>query len=110
MNILSTAYCLGERKVKLVDKYNNIEKLVAKTGISEVWETDHNILTLAEIACKSALKGFDKSNIKILILVTQSPLDLLPANSITLSNNLGLGNDIFTFDFNQGCSGFVQSF
>lgn len=110
MEIISTSFVLGEREVVLSDKYKDIERLIDKTGISSVWQTDEDIISFAKKAFDLAIKDVNREDIGILILVTQSPQDYLPANSISLSNKLNLSSSVFTFDFNQGCSGFVQSF
>ncbi len=110
MEIISSSYHLGENEIRLSDKYKNIDRLIQKTGISSVWETNGNILSLAEKACSKIIDEKWKNKINIFILVTQSPQYYLPANSIVLANKLGLSKTIFSFDFNQGCSGFVQAF
>lgn len=110
MEIVSTEFVLGDQKISLKDEYDDIDRLVDKTGIPAVYQTDRDIISFSSIPCKQIIKNFDKNEINILILVTQSPEDLLPANSISLSNKLNLPSSVFTFDFNQGCSGFVQSF
>ena len=109
MDIIFSEFYLGENKINLAKKYQNIERLTEKTGIESVWATNGDIMTLAQNAFRNSDKSL-KNKIKIFILVTQSPLDFLPANSTTIAHKLGLGNEIFTFDFNQGCSGFVQAF
>ena len=110
MKIKASAKALGENKIFLKDRYENIERLTDKSGIKAVYETNGNSVDLAFKACSEVLKDYNKEEIECLIMVTQSPVDLLPANSIKLSAKLGLSKSIFTFDFNQGCSGFVQSF
>ena len=101
---------MGENKIFVKDRYQDIDRLINKTGISAVFETEGNSIDLAYKACDKVLKSYDKEDIECLILITQSPVDFLPANSIKLAAKLGLSKSIFTFDFNQGCSGFVQSF
>tara|TARA_Y100001970_G_C14250975_1_gene871862 strand:- start:1523 stop:2428 length:906 start_codon:yes stop_codon:yes gene_type:complete len=110
MRISSIDFTLGEKKISLNDKYADSDNLIKKTGIPQVWETSGNILNLGKIAAEKILDDKIALDINILILVTQSPADFLPANSSTLANMLNLKKTIFTFDFNQGCSGFVQSF
>ena len=110
MKIINIKYALGENKISLSDRYSDINRLTEKTGIPCVFETKGNSLDLAIKASEYVLEDYDKSKIDLVILVTQSPVDYLPANSITLAAQLGLSKQVFTFDFNQGCSGFVQSF
>ena len=110
MKISYIEKALGENKIFVKDRYQDIDRLINKTGISAVFETEGNSIDLAYKACDKVLKSYDKEDIECLILITQSPVDFLPANSIKLAAKLGLSKSIFTFDFNQGCSGFVQSF
>lgn len=110
MKITGIAKALGENKILLKDRYEDIERLTDKSGINAVYETEGNAIDLAFKACNNVLEGYNKEAIECLILVTQSPVDLLPANAISLAAKLDLSKSIFTFDFNQGCSGFVQSF
>ena len=110
MKIINIKYALGENKISLSDRYSDINRLTEKTGIPCVFETKGNSLDLAIKASEYVLEDYDKSKIDLVILVTQSPVDYLPANSITLAAQLGLSKQVFTFFFIQGCSGFVQSF
>ena len=110
MKIINIAKTLGENKIFLKDRYEEIDRLTKKSGIEAVFETKGNSFDLAFSACNKVLENYKKDEIECLILVTQSPVDFLPANAIKLSAKLGLSKSIFTFDFNQGCSGFVQSF
>lgn len=110
MKISGIAKALGENKILLKDRYEEIERLTKKSGINAVYETEGNSVDLAYKACEKALESYHREDIECLILVTQSPVDFLPANAIKLSAKLGLSKSVFTFDFNQGCSGFVQSF
>jgi len=110
MKIVNIAKALGENKILLKDRYKDIERLTNKSGINAVYETEGNAVDLGFKACEKVLENYDRNDIECLILVTQSPVDLLPANAIKLSARLGLSKSVFTFDFNQGCSGFAQSF
>ena len=110
MKITNIKYVLGEKKISLSERYDDIERLTDKTGIPCVFETKGNSLDLALKASEIVLENYDKNKIDLVILVTQSPVDYLPANSITLAAKLGLSKKVFTFDLNQGCSGFAQSF
>tara|TARA_B100000780_G_scaffold274318_1_gene239152 strand:- start:1043 stop:1948 length:906 start_codon:yes stop_codon:yes gene_type:complete len=109
MKIKEIATALGENEIK-IDSLFNHPGLVEKTGISQVYSTNHSTVDLATRAVL-ALK-INKTNFKpkLLVLVTQSPDDALPANSIKLAYKANLPTDILTFDINQGCSGFVQAF
>ena len=48
----------------------------------------------------------NKDDIDALILVTQSPDYFLPATSNVIAGEIGLGEDVFCMDINQGCAGY----
>lgn len=52
--------------------------------------------------------NLDRDSIDGLIFVSQMPDYVLPPTSNIIQKKLGLKNDIFTFDINQGCPGFVN--
>lgn len=106
MRILEIATSLGEKAIDLNERYN-LPSLTEKTGISTVYETDLSTTKLAAKAVNQ-LKLLDKESIQAMFLVTQSPDDFLPANAISLANEILLPQNLLTMDFNQGCSGFVQ--
>ena len=51
--------------------------------------------------------GWKKSEIEILIFVTQTPDYIIPANSMHIQHRLGLSENTFCIDINQGCAAFV---
>jgi 3-oxoacyl-[acyl-carrier-protein] synthase III len=51
--------------------------------------------------------GRGRDQIGGLIFVSQTPDYFLPATSHLLQDRLGLGDDIFAFDVNLGCSGYI---
>jgi 3-oxoacyl-[acyl-carrier-protein] synthase-3 len=107
MNILNVAYQMGEYKISVKELYPGID-LIDKTGIPFVYETKHKTIVLASKACEKIPKEY-LQDINLVLFVTQSPDDLLPSNSISLANIIGLTGEVMTFDINQGCSGFVQT-
>ena len=48
-----------------------------------------------------------RDEIDALVLVTQSPDYFMPATSHVIQGRLGLHDDVFCVDINQGCAGFV---
>jgi 3-oxoacyl-[acyl-carrier-protein] synthase-3 len=99
---------VGELEINLAERFPN-QLLFEKTGISSVYETT---LTTKEIAKRAVLSlptlsALDEVN--LLLLITQSPDDFLPANAIPLASSLGLKKELLAIDLNQGCSGFVQA-
>ncbi len=51
--------------------------------------------------------GWEKSEIEILVFVTQTPDYLIPANSMHIQYRLGLSENTLCLDINQGCAAFV---
>lgn len=54
-----------------------------------------------------ARKAIAPDEIDALVLVTQTPDYLMPPTSSIIQGRLGLKQDIFCMDINQGCAGFV---
>ncbi|MBX2909534.1 MAG: ketoacyl-ACP synthase III [Chitinophagales bacterium] len=62
------------------------------------------------LACAEDLfskKVVNRSEIKVLIFITQTPDYLIPNTASILQHKLGLQKDCIAFDVNLGCSGFV---
>lgn len=108
MILFKTETALGSNKIRVLDLFDN-KDLVAKTGIEYVYQATVNTVSLALEACQKLEKHIDKRQIRLCIMVTQTPDDYLPANSITLANKFGLPVDCLAIDISQGCSGFVQA-
>jgi 3-oxoacyl-[acyl-carrier-protein] synthase-3 len=51
-------------------------------------------------------KLLNKDDIDAIVLVTQSPDYFLPATSNVIAGAIGLGDDVFCIDINQGCAGY----
>ena len=109
MKIREIATALGENEIS-IDSLFDHPGLVEKTGITKVYSTSHSTVHLAHEAIQALKQDKTDFQPKLLVLVTQSPDDALPANSIKLAHEAKLPKDILTFDINQGCSGFVQAF
>jgi 3-oxoacyl-[acyl-carrier-protein] synthase-3 len=52
--------------------------------------------------------NIDKSEIDLLIFISQTPDYRMPATSILLQNKLGLSKTTAAFDISLGCSAFVR--
>ena len=87
------------------------EKVSEKTGIRErhvVNENEH----VSDLAVNAALELFKKGDvcpeeIELMVLCTQTPDYALPATSSLVHERLSLSRSCATFDFNQGCTGFI---
>ncbi len=70
----------------------------------DVCVSDLAVFGMEHLFKKGLLK---KDEINALILVTQSPDYFMPATSNVIHGRLGLSNNVFCMDINQGCSGFL---
>ncbi len=86
-------------------------EVVEKVGIRERRFADAD--TCASDLCFAAAEklltemGSDRSEIDVLIFVSQTPDYKMPATSVILQDRLGLNKETMAFDVNQGCAGFV---
>lgn len=87
------------------------QQIVEKTGIKERRFADAS--TCASDLCYAAAEkllddlSVDRSEIDLLLFISQTPDYRMPATSIILQDRLGLPKSTVAFDINLGCSGFV---
>jgi len=92
---------------------SDVEKklLIKTTGIERkhVAPIDLTTADLCEIAANNLLDvlKWDRSELDLLVFVSQSSDYYLPATSIILQNKLGLPQTCLAFDVGLGCSGYV---
>ncbi len=85
--------------------------IVEKTGIVERRFADQ--LTCSSDLCLAAAEklisdnDIDKSDIDLLVFISQTPDYRMPATSVTLQHRLGLPHSTISFDINLGCSAFL---
>ena len=85
--------------------------IVDKTGIEERRFADEN--TCSSDLCFAAAErllednNIDRSEIDVLVFISQTPDYRMPATSVTLQHRLGLPNSTIAFDINLGCSAFL---
>lgn len=89
----------------------SVEKIAAKTGISERHIAAKDEFT-SDLAVKAAQKLFDENNISakdidFVLLCTQSPDYKLPTTACIVQDKLGIPTHAGALDFNLGCSGYV---
>lgn len=103
----------------IIDNYNYtayfdadvVKELVDKVGIRERRFADHD--TCASDLCYEAAEklltdmNIDRSEIDLLVFVSQTPDYKMPATSITLQHRLNLPTNTIALDINIGCSGFI---
>jgi 3-oxoacyl-[acyl-carrier-protein] synthase-3 len=87
------------------------EMFIKTTGIAvrRVADSKTSTSDLCYVSAEKILNDLktDRSEIDILIFVSQSPDYLLPATSIILQDRLKLGKHTMAFDISLGCSGYV---
>ena len=87
------------------------EMFIKTTGISERRIADINMST-GDMCFEPANQlidklNWDKNEIDIVIVVTQSPDYFIPGSAVILQDRLGLKKSCLAFDINLGCSGYV---
>ena len=89
----------------------DFEKIEKKTGVNKrhITKTNETALDLSIIACEKLFQDFDKHEVEGIIYCTQSPDYIMPSNSFLLHRHFNLRQDIFVFDFNHACTGFIYS-
>lgn len=82
-----------------------------RTGVVKrhVARKDETALDLSLQACKRLFSTHENAQSQIdgIIFCTQSPDYIMPPNSCILHKMLDLPDDVFAFDFNLACSGYV---
>lgn len=89
----------------------DVKDVVDKIGIYERRFTDAKT-TSSDLSFAAAEKllndlDIDRSEIELLIFVSQTPDYRMPATSVILQDRLGLSNSTLAFDLSLGCSAFV---
>lgn len=92
---------------------DEVKKVVDKVGVTERRFADEN--TCSSDLCYAAAEklfadnNIDKSEIDLLVFLSQTPDYRMPATSILLQNRLGLPMSTMAFDISLGCSGFISA-
>lgn len=90
---------------------DQVKEVVDKVGIFERRFADEN--TCSSDLCYAAAEkliadnDINRSEIDLLVFISQTPDYRMPATSITLQHRLGLPNSCTAFDINLGCSAFM---
>ncbi len=90
---------------------DEVKKVVDKIGVFERRFADGK--TCSSDLCHAAAEklildnNIDRSEIDLLVFVSQTPDYRMPATSILLQDRLGLSMTTMAFDVNLGCSGFI---
>ena len=90
-----------------------VKKVVNKVGVAERRFVDDK--TCASDLCFAASEklindnGIDRTEIDLLVFLSQTPDYRMPATSILLQNRLRLPMSTMAFDISLGCSGFISA-
>jgi 3-oxoacyl-[acyl-carrier-protein] synthase III len=118
IEIVAIAACVPKDKIRNEDFAKHLfpdELLMQKTietiGVKER-HVASNLICSSDLCFAAAEKliletKIDRSEIDVLIFVSQTPDYRLPATAIVLQNKLGLSKQTIAFDVNLGCSGYV---
>ncbi len=93
----------SEKKVKMQERVTGIRQ---RHVASETEETKHLCLQAARNLLQEM--QIPKEEIKVMLLVTQTPSYVTPSTAFWIHKELGLKPDCIVFDINLGCSGFVE--
>lgn len=89
----------------------DVKEIIDKVGIKERRFADEK--TCSSDLCFAAAEKLitemevDRSEIDLLVFVSQTPDYRMPATSVILQHRLGLTKSTIAFDLNLGCSGFI---
>lgn len=92
---------------------DEVKKVVDKVGVAERRFADEN--TCSSDLCFAAAEkliadnNIDKSEIDLVVFLSQTPDYRMPATSILLQDRLGLPMSTMAFDISLGCSGFISA-
>lgn len=113
INGIAAAVPEGKEDNRNYDRISEAERnlLIKTTGIATRHVAQPGITTgdLCQAAAEKLIAElkWDKSEIDLVVFVSQSPDHFLPATSILLQHKLGLPKTTAAFDISLGCSGFV---
>jgi 3-oxoacyl-[acyl-carrier-protein] synthase III len=100
-NFEYTQYFPADEVRQVVDKIGVYQRRFAEPGICS-----------SDLCYTAAEKLFEdnkvnRSEIDLLVFISQTPDYRMPATSVLLQNRLGLDHNTITLDLNLGCSGFI---
>lgn len=119
VGISALAACVPKR---VIDNYHydldiwpedEVKKVVDKVGVAERRFVDEK--TCSSDLCFAAAEklivdnNLDRSEIDLLVFLSQTPDYRMPATSILLQDRLGLPMSTMAFDIQLGCSGFINA-
>jgi 3-oxoacyl-[acyl-carrier-protein] synthase III len=116
VRVAGISACVPKRNVSNADPdeyllMEDLQKIMTTTGIENRRIVDKSVCT-SDLCFKAAEKlihdlAWDKSEIELLIFVSQTPDYILPMTSSILQDRLGLPKSCIAFDTTLGCSGYT---
>lgn len=102
---------IEENSINALFTEEESKKICETTGVFRRRTAEEGVTT-SDLCVKSAEKlifdlGWDKSEIEVLVFVTQTPDYRNPATSCIIQDRLGLKNSCMALDVSLGCSGYV---
>ena len=87
----------------------NLEKVAEKSGVYQrhIAGKNETAFDLSVKACNKLFKSNDKHNIDGIICCTQSQDYIMPSNSFLIHNYFGFRENVFAYDFNHACTGYI---
>jgi len=116
--VKSIEYYLPKVMVSNQDLYKDnpdwdMDKVFEKSGVNirHIAKVGETALALSQKACDRMFQNEknDVNDIDGIIYCTQSPDYIMPGNSFLLHDYLGLSHEVFTYDLNRACDGFINS-
>lgn len=117
VGISAIAACVPKNKVNNLDltEYFSPEAVQAIVEGTQVYERRQvsNEICSSDLAVAAAERllldnQIDKDEIGALIFVSQTPDYRMPATAFFIQKRLGLSQNVFAFDVNLACAGFIQ--
>lgn len=102
-------FTLEEYAPHLFDE-KSAKRMARGTGFSKLRIALEDMTTadFCAHAAERVLMGVGREAVGALVFVTQTPDEVLPATSHMLQTRLGLSEDLFCLDVNEGCAGYVS--
>jgi len=105
------AKVINNYEMDLYFNKDDIRGIIDKIGVKERRFADSD--TCSSDLCYAAAEklladmNIDRSQIDLLLFISQTPDFRMPATSVILQNRLGLSTSVMTLDINLGCSAFL---
>ncbi len=100
-NLEYTDYFSPEDVKQVVEKIGVYQRRFALPGVTS------SDLCFGAAEKLIADNNVDRTEIDLLVFISQTPDYRMPATSVILQNRLGLSHSTIAFDLNLGCSGFI---